>query len=119
MILPALIAVLCLGGFAAWFSERRNPGAPRWVAIITLVIEALLVVGQYTGTEHIDILSTSMSPAWLADFYRPWIPRFGIGFHLGCGWTQSAPDSLDGLAGLHGSQQFLDGNQEPAGVLFL
>ena len=25
MILPALIVVLCLGGFAAWFSERSSP----------------------------------------------------------------------------------------------
>jgi len=82
MILPALIIVLCLGGFAAWFSERRSPDAPRWVAIITLVIEALLVIVQFTQTKRIVILSTGMSPTWLTDFYRPWIPRFGIGFHL-------------------------------------
>ncbi len=82
MILPALIAVLFLGGFAAWFSERRSPGAPRWVAIITLAIEALLIAGQFTQIKRIVILSTGMSPTWLADFNRPWIPRFGIGFHL-------------------------------------
>ena len=82
MILPALIAVLILGGFSAWFSEGRNPNAPRWAATITLVIEAVLVAGQFAGTEHINLLAASMSPSWLADFYRPWIPRFGIGFHL-------------------------------------
>ncbi|WP_411726603.1 NADH-quinone oxidoreductase subunit M [Methyloglobulus sp.] len=82
MILPALIAVLCLGGFAAWFSEQRSPGTPRWVAIITLAIEALLIAGQFTQTKRIVILSTGMSPTWLADFYRSWVPRFGIGFHL-------------------------------------
>jgi NADH-quinone oxidoreductase subunit M len=82
MMLPTLIVVLFLGGFAAWFSERWNSVAPRWVAIIILVIEALLVAVQYTETEDVDILFTSLSPAWLADFYRPWIPRFGIGFHL-------------------------------------
>jgi NADH-quinone oxidoreductase subunit M len=82
MTLPALIAVLCLGGFTAWFSERSNPDAPRWVAIITLAIEAVLLAGQFTQTKRIVILSTGMSPSWLADFYRPWIPRFGIGFHL-------------------------------------
>ncbi len=31
MILPALICVLLLGGFVAWFSERWSPVAPRWV----------------------------------------------------------------------------------------
>ena len=82
MILPALIAVLCLGGFAAWFSERYSPDAPRWMALIALVIESLLVIGQYLETECIDILALSLSPTWLADFNRPWIPRFGIGFHL-------------------------------------
>jgi len=82
MILPALIVVLCLGAFAAWFSERRNPGAPRWVAIIVLTIEAALLTVEYKKTELIDIFSTSMSPIWLDDFYLPWIPRFGIGFHL-------------------------------------
>ena len=48
MILPVLIAVLCLGGFAALLSERRSPDAPRWLAIITLSMEALLVAVQYT-----------------------------------------------------------------------
>ena len=88
MMLPALVAVLCVGGFAAWFSERGSPDAPRWVAIATLAIEALLTAGQFTQAKHIVILSTGMSPTWLADFYRPWIPRFGIGFHL----------SMDGLS---------------------
>jgi NADH-quinone oxidoreductase subunit M len=82
MILPALILILCLGGFAAWFSERKSPGAPRWVAIITLAIEAPLLAVQYKKTELIDLFSTSMLPIWLDDFYLPWIPRFGIGFHL-------------------------------------
>lgn len=82
MILPALIVVLILGGFAAWFSESRSASAPRWVAIITLVIEAVLIAGQFTQTKRIVILSTGMSPTWFADFYLPWIPRFGIGFHL-------------------------------------
>ena len=82
MILPALIDVLILGGFSAWLSESRNPDAPRWAAIITLVIEAMLVAGQYAGADHINLLATGMSPAWIAGFDRPWIPRFGIGFHL-------------------------------------
>ena len=82
MILPALIAVLCLGGCAAWFSERLSPNAPRWLAIMALVIETLLVIGQYQETDRNDILAMNLSPIWFADFYLPWIPRFGIGFHL-------------------------------------
>ncbi|MDO9048270.1 MAG: NADH-quinone oxidoreductase subunit M [Methylobacter sp.] len=78
MILPALICVLLLGGFAAWFSERWSPEVPRWVGIITLTFEALLLVLPYSWVEHADGLSS----VWFADFYSPWIPRFGIGFHL-------------------------------------
>ena len=82
MILPALIAVLFLGGLFAWYSEIKHPNAPRWVTIITLIIEALLLFGQTTDAEPIEILTTNMSQTWLAEFSRPWIPRFGIGFHL-------------------------------------
>lgn len=78
MMLLALIAVLGLGGIAAWLSEARNPDAPRWIAVITLVIEALLLAGQFSGTQSVDGLPS----AWLADYNQPWIPRFGIGFHL-------------------------------------
>ena len=78
MILPMLICILLLGGFAAWFSERWSPLVPRWVAIITLTLEALLLVLPCLVAEHVD----SLSSAWFADFYGPWIPRFGIGFHL-------------------------------------
>ncbi len=78
MILFALICVLLLGGFAAWFSERWSPIAPRWVAIITLTVEALLLVLPCLAAEH----AGGLSSAWFAHFYSPWIPRFGIGFHL-------------------------------------
>jgi NADH-quinone oxidoreductase subunit M len=82
MILPALIAVLIAGGFTAWFSESKNPDAPRWAATITLLIEAVLVAVQFAGTEHTDPMSAGLSTSWLAGFDRPWISRFGIGFHL-------------------------------------
>lgn len=75
MILFALICVLLLGGLAAWFSERWSPKAPGWAAIVTLTLEALLLVLPYAVVEQGDA-------AWFAGFYGPWIPRFGISFHL-------------------------------------
>lgn len=76
-MLLALICVLLAGGCAAWYSERWSPSAPRWLAILTLAIEALLIVGLSWQTE-----CGGDSSVWIADFARPWIPRFGIGFHL-------------------------------------
>lgn len=78
MILLALICALLLGGLTAWLSERWSPIAPRWVAIITLTVEILLLVLPCLAAKH----AGSLSSAWFAHFYSPWIPRFGIGFHL-------------------------------------
>jgi len=78
MILPALVCVLLLGGFVAFFSERWSQDAPRWVGVITLTAEALLLTLPLSWAEYAD----GLSPVWLADFHGPWIPRFGIGFHL-------------------------------------
>lgn len=106
MMLPALIAVLFAGGIAAWLSERGHPNAPRWVAIITLAVEALLAAGQYTGTERAGIGLPGMPPAWFADFDLPWIPRFGIGFHLamdGLSWLLIALTVLLGLMAVSAS----------------
>jgi NADH-quinone oxidoreductase subunit M len=78
MILPMLVCVLLLGGLMALVSERWSHGAPRWLGIITLTAEALLLVEPLSWAEYAD----GLSPVWLADFHGPWIPRFGIGFHL-------------------------------------
>ncbi|MGZ8143938.1 MAG: NADH-quinone oxidoreductase subunit M [Methylosarcina sp.] len=88
MIMAALIAVLFLGGLAAWVSERFNPHAPRVISLAALTIEAVLVAVQFWMSKPSDYLPAGESPAWLADLKREWIPRFGIGFHL----------ALDGLS---------------------
>ncbi|WP_374089262.1 NADH-quinone oxidoreductase subunit M [Methylomicrobium lacus] len=82
MILSALIAVLAVGGFAAWISERWHPNAPRWTAIATLALEALLAASQFSGNHAAETPLPGRSAAWLAEVDLPWIPRFGIGFHL-------------------------------------
>jgi len=78
MILPMLICVLLLGGFIAFISERWSQDAPRWMGVITLIAEALFLTLPLSWAEYAD----GLSPVWLADFHGPWIPRFGIGFHL-------------------------------------
>ncbi len=88
MILSFLIAILFLGGVLAWCSEYWHPDAARWVAILTLIIEALLLLGQYIDAEPVVMGSPNMPQNWLADYYHTWIPRFGIAFHL----------ALDGLS---------------------
>lgn len=75
MMLLALIAVLFLGGLAAFVSERWSPAAPRWTALAALALEFVLALPLY--------MSAGGDPsAWMADLKWPWISRFGIGFHL-------------------------------------
>lgn len=82
MILPSLIAVLFVGGLAAWISARWHPNAPRWTAIVTLALEAWLAASQLTGNHAAEIPLPGRPAAWLTELDLPWILRFGIGFHL-------------------------------------
>jgi NADH-quinone oxidoreductase subunit M len=82
MILFWLIAVPLLGGGLAWLAGRWHGEAPRFVALLALIIDALLVLPLLADS------GVSPEDAWLRQLTWTWIPRFGIGFHLG----------LDGLS---------------------
>ena len=76
MNLALLIIVLIAGGALAWLAERARPGGARLVSLAALAIDAAIVASLWGGY-------TDGTPgAWLADFQTPWIPRFGISFHL-------------------------------------
>lgn len=73
MILTLLIAILFVGGLLAWFSERINPAWPRWVALVALVVELLLML---------SLLGAGPEQGWLVSFNHQWLPRFGISLHF-------------------------------------
>jgi NADH-quinone oxidoreductase subunit M len=76
MNLVLLILVLIAGGALAWLTERVRPGGARLVSLAALAIDAAIVYslwGAHTG---------GASGEWLAEYQTPWIPRFGISFHL-------------------------------------
>jgi NADH-quinone oxidoreductase subunit M len=78
MILLALLAVMLIGAVAAWFFAPWNPIAPRWIAVLTLSLESLLTWLLWLQAKA----TPDLAAAWFADLYLPWIPRFGIAFHL-------------------------------------
>lgn len=82
MILFWLIAVPLLGGGLAWLAGRWHGETPRYVALLALIIDAVLVVSLLAGP------GPSPEDAWLQQLTWTWIPRFGISFHL----------ALDGLS---------------------
>lgn len=86
MILVWLIVLLLAAGPVVWLLDRRGSQWPRWIALGALAIDLVLALILWTEREaHVSISNQGM---WLADLSAPWIPRFGITFHL----------ALDGLS---------------------
>ena len=74
MILACLIIVAVIGGLLAWLAARRSTAAPRWISLLALAIDLVLAVSLSIQPSH--------AGPWLAELSLPWIPQFGIRFHL-------------------------------------
>lgn len=79
--LPWLILIPLLAGVLSWLSGRVHAHAPRWIALAGMAAVALLLCGQWPATAP---------SGWWAEFQAPWVPGWGISFHL----------ALDGLSAL-------------------
>ncbi|MEJ2695531.1 MAG: NADH-quinone oxidoreductase subunit M [Candidatus Sulfobium sp.] len=78
MILLLLIIIPLVGGFFAWLYGRRSEAAPRWISLVSLLIEQALVIVLWFRHP-----ASGIGPgAWFADLQWSWIPRLGISFHL-------------------------------------
>ena len=80
MMVLWFVAIPLVGGLAAWASGRLHAHWPRWVALAALTVNLLLclwlVVTQTASP------AGSKTGAWLLEVDYPWIPAFGIHFHL-------------------------------------
>lgn len=81
MILVYLILILMAGGVIAWLAGKDNPVLSRYVSLISVVVDLLLVVSVYARGYDPQM-------TWITEFTGNWIPMFGIQFHL----------ALDGLS---------------------
>lgn len=79
MILLWLITLPLLGGLLAWYAGRRNADASRWVSVIALSLDLVLVLVIWVLYYNAAVTG---SGGWIIDFNRQWIPQLGIGFHL-------------------------------------
>ncbi|HVL00184.1 MAG TPA: NADH-quinone oxidoreductase subunit M [Dongiaceae bacterium] len=81
MMLPTLISILFLGGLVAWCAGRINPLLPRWVALITLLVDGVYFIDHCLAA---GVLATSVATGlpggeiWFFNYAREWIPQFGI-----------------------------------------
>jgi NADH-quinone oxidoreductase subunit M len=74
VLLIWLIVILMLGGVIAWISCRFNSNYPKWISLAALSVDFLLTLGIW--------LRPAGTGDWLMDVNVPWIPRFGIQFHM-------------------------------------
>jgi NADH-quinone oxidoreductase subunit M len=72
MMLPWLLIVTVTGAVASWIVASRSHRACRWVALVTLLVDVVLLVMLWRTSDQ----------RWLAEFDRPWIAPLGISFHL-------------------------------------
>ena len=91
-MLPALIAIPFIAGLLCWLVERFNKRLPRWIALIGMTLTFALSLllwqyGDYSGMSK-QVIAPQANVPWVAEFMVPWIPSFGISFHL----------ALDGLS---------------------
>ena len=86
MILIWLILIPLIGGLAGWLLSYWGPAWPRWVALLAMLLQLVIVVELWVLYGH-TVIPTANGP-WLARVSYPWIPSLGIRFQL----------SLDGLS---------------------
>ncbi|CAL4320122.1 NuoM family protein [Buchnera aphidicola] len=81
MLLFLLIIIPLLGGFLSWISEYYDIKYPRWIALITVSI--VLIISLYIWIcKFYNFFDQPSYSHWIIEFVYPWIPRFGIFFHL-------------------------------------
>jgi len=85
MIMVQLLALLFAGGALAWWVERRDANAPRWVSLSVLLLALAYLLGavySMPAEQFSPVPAAERPPTWLMHFRVDWIPRFGIGFEL-------------------------------------
>jgi len=99
MILILLFALPFVGGLLCWQIERWGIGLPRWMALFTMLsVLALSIYLWCTGNYSLTHLGGA--PKWALEFQVPWIPRFGISFHLALDGLSLLMVALTGLLGV-------------------
>ena len=84
-MLLLLIAIPLVGGALAWIFGRANRDVARWISLIALGASLALSIWLWVAN-----FGQPGGPRgqWIEEIRYPWIPQFGISFHMG----------LDGLS---------------------
>ena len=79
MILLWMTIIPFAGGLAAWVAGRRDGRLARWISLIALAADLVILACLWWSGHGGEGQAAGV---WIAEFDRPWIPILGIGFHL-------------------------------------
>jgi NADH-quinone oxidoreductase subunit M len=80
MILLLLILIPISGGILAWLANSWNRNFSRWISLISITADLVLVSALLVM--NYNSIGASGQGIWLAELNREWIPQLGITFHL-------------------------------------
>lgn len=80
MILLWILIVTFTAGVAAWLVSLRSNLLCRWLCLMALVIDFVLLIGLWMHSY--SRLSLGQSGTWLTELQWSWISQFGVSFHL-------------------------------------
>lgn len=98
MILVWLIVVPTVGGLLAWLLGRLHAEWPKWVALVTLLVD--LSLGASLAVQRFSAMGTILGGPWLARIQLPWIPELGISFFLAADGLSLVLVLLTGFLGI-------------------
>ncbi|MGR3978505.1 NADH-quinone oxidoreductase subunit M [Acinetobacter sp. 1207_04] len=80
-ILPALILVPFIAGFACWLVDKIDQHLPRYIALVGMLVTLGLTISLWHSGTYNYQLGVS-APEWAAQFKIEWIKTLGINIHL-------------------------------------
>jgi NADH-quinone oxidoreductase subunit M len=99
MLLPWLIFIPFIGGLLCWQTERFGSKVPRWIALVAMGLTLALSLQLWLQGGY-SLTAPKGIPQWQSEFSVPWIPRFGINFHLALDGLSLLMVVLTGLLGV-------------------
>lgn len=78
MLMVFIIIVMCLGGIAAWLAEAWNRDSPKWIALGTLIVCALMTLALFLHGGHMTVHAGGTTSQWISLQQFQWIPSLGI-----------------------------------------
>lgn len=81
MLLSFLIIIPFFSGFFSFFAFKFKKNLPRWIALISIFLMFFITVYMWFQGEFY-IFKQDHYPNWSYELILPWIPRFGIEFHI-------------------------------------